>query len=357
MSSTVTTASGMEISSSTESAAEMLETLAPKAEGKGPRALVDRGRPVKQEPEKEGLAKAASELGKAGGEAAAKARKEANPEPKAAPKEPEAKAKPEPKADEKPENEEKPAEHKAKEGDPRFDAKARIAEVTRQRHEAERRAAMLEARLREYEARERPGDPDAEPTREQFQSDDEFVEARVEYRIRVREREREMRREVEARAAKLSERITAFRKSVQEDAEFVNRVDPALLDLKPAYLAAPGEAIGPAEVLGEALTTSEVSRELFYYLTDHPDEVRRLLQSENGIELRAAVGRIEGRLLAERDIAKPEPEAEPEPEPEREPVKPLPPPFKPLRASSAGGEGDYTGEMSFDEYRRRKGSK
>lgn len=352
----------MEITSSTESAAEMLETLAPKKEGaKEPKALVDRGKPVPQD-EKSELSKAASEMGKAGGAAAAEAREKAKKEEakgktqeavdelerKAEKKmadEAKVKAEPEKKVEAKPEEK----EHKA--GDPRFDPKARIDELTKQRRTAERERDILAAKLREYEAKEAPQSPTEKPTRDKYESDEDYAEALADYKVAEKEREAAQRRQVEQHSERIEQRIRAFNDAIKEDAEFVERVDPRLLDLKPAFMVHPSE-VGPAEVLAEALIMSEFSRELFYHLTEHPEEVEKLLKAPNAAELRAGVGRIEGRIEAGQE-KKEEP---PEPKPEKESKAPVP--FKPLAATSSPEPPDITNpNLDFDSYMRLKRAK
>src|SRR5688572_21892017 len=105
MSSTVV-AGGIEISSNSETAAEMTAALT-KSQDKDsevPRALVDGGKPVEEDGVKGALSKAAAELGKKGGDAAAKKRAEAE---KAKP------APPEKKAAETPEDEDEEPEEEA----------------------------------------------------------------------------------------------------------------------------------------------------------------------------------------------------------------------------------------------------
>ena len=85
MSSTVQSGA-FQITANNESAAEMVEALKPKEGDEGPTVIKDRGQDV--EPEKAKASEAARELGKRGGEAAAKAReakaREAAKEAKAA---------------------------------------------------------------------------------------------------------------------------------------------------------------------------------------------------------------------------------------------------------------------------------
>jgi len=357
MSSSVTVGA-MEITASGTSAADMVETLkSDKPDAKQPKALVDRGEPVKQEPEKEGLAKAASELGKKGGVAAAEARAKAAKEAKAAPK-PEAKPaeKPEPEAKE-PEAKEAKAEEAEPEEKPNEKAesraRARIAELARQRHDAERRAAMAEARVREYEARERPAEPDGPPQREKFGTVEEYAEALADHHIRVKERDAALVRAARERGEQIGDRVKAFNEQIKDDPEFTDKVDVRLLDMKPAFLVQ-GE-VGPENVLAELLVLSDQSRDMFYHLTEHPEEVEKLLKSPSDPEMRRAFGRLEGRVEAARERAKDEPKEEPEPE---EPAPTLPPPFKPLKASAAGGGVDITSpNLEFDSFMRAKKGK
>src|SRR5438128_2255531 len=110
--STTVAVGGLEVTSNHESAQDMVASLSPdKAESSQPRVLVDGGKAVPQESsekvdEKANLSRAASELGKKGGAAAAAKRAE---EAKAEP----AKTEPEPKEEPEPE----PAAAKAEDKD------------------------------------------------------------------------------------------------------------------------------------------------------------------------------------------------------------------------------------------------
>lgn len=358
MSTTVQVPGGFEITSNSETAEEMVKALTPKKdEGKVPKVIVDKGKRIEPEPEKEPLSKAASELGKAGGKAAAEARKEKaeakpaeKPDDKPAAKEPETpetkEAKPEEKAEPKP---------KAKDDDdPRLSSKARIAELARERAEerAARQAAEQElARLRaERQApKEAPAapEPGGRPKRETFATEDEYIEAVADWK--AEQRIQQARRE-DATNRVREERSSKFRERIAKDPDFVSNVDPRLLEMVPAHMLEPGAPLGPENVIAEALVTSERAVELFHYLTDHPEEMVRLIRLPNGFEIGRAVGQLEDRLAS-----KAAPKDAPEPEPEV--ASSAPPPMRPVAASSVTPEPDVTGDLDFDSFARRRGMK
>jgi hypothetical protein len=147
MSTTVLAPSGLEISSSHESAEGMLDALSHKEKDRSPRVLRDKGVEVK--PEGDEKDPAAVALGKKGGKAAAEARKT------------EAKAKP---AEEKPDAKDaKPADDKAKGKDPETDpevepGKEQEAAADKKgnpRHDPEARVEKLKADIQELSTQKR----------------------------------------------------------------------------------------------------------------------------------------------------------------------------------------------------------
>jgi hypothetical protein len=333
---------GFEISSNHESAAEMVEVLKPAGEdAKQPRIIKDGGKPVEESP----LSEAARELGKAGGEASAKAKKEAK------------------EAEAKPEKAEKPAEKEPEakeakpddEGDPRTDPKARIRELARERAEerAQRLAIQEElAKLRaEYAAPKKAlVEDESAPKLEDFPNNYEgYVEAiagwKAEQKFKEFQQQAEQQREANAHAEAIAAKVEAFNERVKEDPDYLTKVDPRILDLKPAFMLAPGETLAPSNVIAEALVTSEQTVELSLYLSANSKEMERLLKLPNPAEIWRAVGQLEIKLAAKAD------------EPQTETVSKAPAPFKPITASAVPGEPDLTSDMDFDTYSRRRSVK
>ncbi len=372
MSSTVQVG-GFEISSSSESAEEMVKVLTPeKDKGKEPVVLKDRGQKVEPKPaDQEKVTEAARELGKRGGEAAAKAREEKAKEPEKEAKPGE--AKPVEKPTEKPPEKGKEAEpsEPVKKGDPRHDPEARVrvatqetAEARRQLREADRRAEELVERLERLEKRLPPepkSEPEArppgKPTPDQFDNYEEFSEALTDWKLeqRLAEREQAQQRQTfeTTQDARIQKHVTGFRermgKAIQADPEFIQRIDPRLLELQTSFQAhAAGNGIGPGEVLADLYTASEHGPEILLHLTEHPEEVVRLIRCEDPVSLAREFGKIEARMPFPADGAPPAPKPT---------ASKAPPPLTPVGTSATETEPDIFGEISFDEFRRRRRAK
>jgi hypothetical protein len=374
MSSTVV-AGGFEITSNTESAAEMKEALASSQKDDSadePRIVSDRGEDVEDKP-KSGLSKAASELGKKGGEAAAKARKD-TPAPKAkAEAEPAAKdAKAKPEGDEK-------APRKG-EGDPRLDPKARVTEATRElaeerrqraaeRQQYEERLARLEDVVRrattprqpepeagqpQREAQRRPvvDDPnDPEPKEADFDDYAEYVKAAARHAARQEHRQVQQQAQIRHHAKTYADRVVQHVDQFNErmtqareaDPEVMSRVDPRLLQLRPTFALERGARVTPLNVVADEIMASEHGLAVMLHITENPDDMRRLLAQPN----RAAIAREFARLEARAAGAAPEPKAEP---------SRARPPMKPVSGSAHAADPDVHGEMDFDTFVSRRKS-
>ncbi len=208
---------------------------------------------------------------------------------------------------------------------------------------AEARAAKAEKEAAELRTRAAPPakveEPGAEPQRAQFQSDDEYLNARVDYTVAKREAARE-KAQAEARAKAESDRVvqtysTRLAATKAETPDFDARIEKAK-DLP----------ISPH--IRDAIFESEVGPKMALYFADHPEEATRL----NGLSANAALrefGKIESMI--ETAPAKPAPVV----------VAPVaavskaPPPISPIKATSGEPEvpidssGKFTG--SYAEYK------
>lgn len=305
MSTTVLAPSGLEISSNHDDAASMLESLTPKDKNTSPRVLRDKGVEVKDDKDEHAVA-----LGKKGGEAAAKAKKEAA-KAKPADEKPDAKeAKPsddkgdekaaEEKAKGKAEGEEEEAEPaKKKAGDPRLDAQARIAELAREKREAREEAARLREELAEArraprreaepaaERREAPAtkDDDPEPQEAEFENYADFVKAssrwaardehrKVEARTHMERAHNEYKQAVQSDVEAFHERITGLKKDDPgQDAAFHKFMD-SLPDeiLAPPSIMVPAGQRRPVNLIADIALLSPKSREIYEYFANDINE-------------------------------------------------------------------------------------
>lgn len=360
MSSTVAVG-GFELISSSESAEDMAAALTPKAEDEKlkPRIVQREGKPVEpQDEQAEVVSKAASELGKRGGEAAAKAREErkaaeAKPEPKEA-----AEAKPEAKPDDKPaEPEEKP--HR---GDPRRDPEARVRAATSQLAEANRRNQQLEERLARLEQAVQPPKPAAEeqrqaeapvkPTVDQFSTYEEYVEALADYKADQRIRETLSRIEAQQQQSAAKQEVmrnlgtldAQFQEAQKADPSVVERLDPRLLSTMSGALANPGDwSEHPGRLLTHLLMNSEQGFAMMLHLSENEDAAIGLIKQPNPLAMSRAFGLLEAKLAAQQS------------QPDRRPSQ-APPPLKPLTPTAQPSDDIY-GDMPFDQFMARSRGK
>ena len=354
---------GLEISSNTESAQEMVKVLKPKEDKPAePQILEDAGKPVAPEEQSE-LSRAASELGKKGGEAAAKARAERD------------KAEDKPKDESEAKSQELKGEGQDTSEDKPSRAKVRIEELARQRAEerkareaAEQKAAALEERLARLEARltgdgakpaegqekpqQRSEGANGKPTPDRFDTYEEFVEALTDWKAdQVLERESKRGREqaeVEQYVKKLEEKATGFQKRVaaarEAEPEVLERIDPRFFELQPTFMLPPGSNRGPANDVAQAIVESEYGVRMMLYLSEHPDEMEKVLRLPDAYQVTLAMGRLEARV-AEM------------PPPAVKGVSKAPPPLRPVSPSPQANEPDLLAEMDFDTFYRKAASR
>lgn len=301
----------------------------------------------REKAEKKKRSEAAAELGKAGGKAAAEAR-ETKPEPKETeqPKE-------EPKAEVKPEGEDKPPS-------PRHDARARIQQLARERAEERSRNRELEERLARLEAgqprlapaaakAEAPGDDRPKP--DQFENYEEYVEAltehKMEQRIKRLSAEASEYQKQQAQVNQIAERVDGFLQKVSKTPDVIERVDPRLAAFEPSFTLPPGTPMGPSNVIADEIISSEIAPELLMYLTEHEDEVRRILSLPDARSISRAMAQLEFRLKPSPGVAHTSQTGS------VETVSFAKPPVRPLSTTSAPtSDEELSEDADFDTYAR-----
>lgn len=391
---------GWEIQSNTESAEEMVQALKPaKDSGKTIKPIKDRGQEVKGKEDKPAIT--VSEAGKKGGEAAAKAREakakeEAKQETKPDEKEPEKAA---PAKDAEDTETRKGSDAKepddasdadvskdakiVEKEDPRVSAQARIRELARERAEARREAEEarreaaqarqeVEEARRGREAPARPATPsyqadpnDPEPDPNQYDDYIKLAKDSAAWAARQENRRLETQRQqrawVEARAKYLMEQSTGFVERFQSAGDgYTPVVDPdtgeqkggkiamAFMDLVPSW--DPGSSKQPpvATMFADGFFRCEHPAQVMAYLTDHPEESRRIAATGDPYTIAHEFAKIDVRYETGSAVSA---------EHERK-ASSAPPPITPIAASAQHGEPDLTGEMDFDAFMKKsKGRK
>jgi hypothetical protein len=174
------------------------------------------------------------------------------------------------------------------------------------------------------------------PTLEQWsaanpeKSFDDFLEARDEHREQQRTAAAQTRATADELSAAQQQRIEAFTKQLHDtraaDPDFVSKLTPDVLALKPFSGLKPGEQGGPANILAEQIYDSPIAPKVLLYLSQHPEELARFttvppeiaakpVALRTGAHIQYIVrefGKLEGRLAVAAPAAAAAP-AVPEP--------------------------------------------
>lgn len=347
--------SGLEISSNSESAADMLETLGSPKNDRTPRILVDRGKAVDKDDDE--ASKAASVLGKKGGQAAAAKRAE-EAKAKDAPADVKAKAgkdgdaegdldkavkdsKDAKAAKDKTAGEDEGDEPEADAtGKPRDDPKARIRQLAEQKNAERARADKAERELAEArrtrttapEAERRPA-PVAAPARVQAPADDpkptleqfagkpyeDYSEAvsrwaaRDEHR-QVRARE-DVQRQHEERDRDIKDTMKSFFTRMEEHEKseegFSERTGqplalfndlPLFTVLQPSFTLPRDPATGKLKgltgynVVADYLLRSDLAPKIADHFVSAPETLQRIATLRTPSEIREAMAELKGQL-------------------------------------------------------------
>jgi hypothetical protein len=165
------------------------------------------------------------------------------------------------------------------------------AKAERERRQAaEQRAEAAERRARELELlHQRPApkqptqDADPKPTRADFQSEDEWLDARDAWRDRQRERE-----VTEARQKQHEQELTTRSQRVLAEAQALPGFDMTKFVSTPI-----------SEPMFRAILASEVPGQLVHYLTANQEEALRIAQMPSQERQVMALARIEDKLAAQ----------------------------------------------------------
>ena len=239
-----------------------------------------------------------------------------------------------PKPDDKPsDGEQKPAKKTAQ--DRIVDLVHKNRESEAKANEAADRAQRLESELNALKAQAKPMESTNKPSRAQFVSEDDFIEALTDWKADSSVAKRE-RQQIEARqqaeqaevAQQWDARQQTAIKAIPDYAEVLNKSEVVI----PPYIH-------------QALLESEHGPEIAYYLALHPEEAKRLA----AMKPLAAMKRI---VSLESDLAYIEVDEKPAAKVSEAPKKSKAPepinPIKGIASVNAGPAADYA------EYRRRR---
>ena len=269
-------------------------------------------------------------------ESAEPVKEEAEPEAKAEPEKAEPKAE-EPKKEEAKEPEKK--SHPIKERfseltKQREDAKAEAAKERERAEAAEKKAADLEAKLN-------PPLPqvNAEPKRDQFKTDEEYEDARIDYRADLRLAAREQAQRQEGARSAWKEGVTEISKEVPDY--------QARLDKSTVLIA--------NEVRDAIIDSGKVGPRILLHLADDQEFTASLAKMPLVRALKE-IGKLEDKY------SKPAPKAEQKEEAKKEvEVSKAPAPIAPLKGANApadasvNAQGEFTGTYADWKAQRKAG--
>jgi hypothetical protein len=217
---------------------------------------------------------------------------------------------------------------------PKKNADTRVQELLRERATERERAARAERELVELRrqlqtprddqpAASSPARPAAEKFPDYATYLDQHPDAPLEQWLDARDEWRDTQHATRARAqAEQQHRQTAQQQRTEKvrgqiatkvaaDPEFLTKVKPEILDLKPFDALAPGEPAGPLNAIAEEILDSAVTAELLLHFSEHPEDLQRL-STLAPRDLIREFGKLEARLDTSSTAATPTP-AKPHP--------------------------------------------
>ena len=161
-------------------------------------------------------------------------------------------------------------------------AERRIAQLTRRTHE-------LEAQLQALQQPQEPQEAAKEPRREDFDSYEDYLEARTEYRVESRFAE-------EAETRQQREHETNQQRQAQEFAERRDSLVDDGVDAYPDFEdVALDETLPITQTMADALIHSESGHDLWYHLGQNPQKAERIANL-NPVQQVYELGRLEASL-------------------------------------------------------------
>lgn len=227
----------------------------------------------------------------------------------------------------------------------------RIKKFRRMLSEKDQRIAFLESQIAAKEAPQKTDNPVIEdsdqpkrPNPDDFETNDEYIEALTDWKIEQRELEKERKAKAESAKRSLEEKQAAFAAQVKEFKKEVDDFDEVIAEVDDII-------VSPA--LCEALFASEMGAQVVYELAKNRDEFARI--NKLGVVAAAKeIGKIEALLTKKKES------------PTVKKTTSAPPPPKPVGRSSEKAvrrsiydpdisQADFE-ELRAEQERRRKGA-
>jgi hypothetical protein len=235
------------------------------------------------------------------------------------------------------------------------EATRKEAEAKQQAREAKERAERAEAELARARA-EKPADrpvakPEGKPEPAQFQSYEEYLDARDEYNRKQWAEASAQYQAKQTHEAWLRDTAGKFKgsidKAVKDDPDFFSKVAEEVKELRPSYLVPPNEAQDGHNWVADELTLNhESAPALMLHFTEHPDELQQLA----ALSSPRAVTRAMGKLVAQLEAATAGNSSKPE-------VSKAKPPVRPVTGSPHVADEELSDSMSDTEWIRKANAK
>jgi hypothetical protein len=229
----------------------------------------------------------------------------------------------------------------------------RFAKMAEQRRQAEAKAEAAEKRALEAEtarvAAEAKLNPPQKkeigdtPTRSQFTSDDDYIQALTDHKVEKAISEREQKAQEEREKQSQTQRLDTYK----------SRIEKAKTEIPDFEEKIESSTIKISDQVKEAIIDSELAPQILVYLADHPEEAEEIGKLTVGGALRR-LGRLEEKLeKPEKEEKKPDlkvVKSEPE-------ISKAPAPISALKGASAPAESKVdstTGEFkgTYQEWKK-----
>lgn len=177
-------------------------------------------------------------------------------------------------------------------------------------------------------------EPKGPPKREDFDTYEEYLDAKADYTSRKASREEREAAEAEARKKRVADERQKTEREFKKRAEAVMKEIPDWADTIES-----AEGVMITEAMGEAIQESELGPRILYHLVQNPDEADRISQLSPKAQLRE-IGKLEAKIEAElKGKAKSQGEEDSEDGGEQEGEE---------RDESAEGKGEDKGQRNAD---------
>ena len=201
--------------------------------------------------------------------------------------------------------------------------KAKAARIAESRAMKARIEALERNLQQQAQPSQQPQNTDR-PTRANFASDDDYVEAMADWKLEQRDK------------------ATRAARETQQRTELVNRTEAVYSEAErlPGFDRDAFDSLPLTPAIAAALVDSDVSAKLMHYMAQNPEEVAKIANLPPARQA-AAIGRMEAKV----DVAPP--------------VSNAPPPMKPVGTRGSASNSDL-GRASMEEYiaqRQKQGAR